>query len=455
MKTTFLFAIYLVFLFPCIAQNIVFESPEKLFEHPADYPGFYYPAFPFDKGSDGITDFLVGTNSGLQLYNFSNDGDYEISYFTGGYNNSILTSLDFDEDGNIDFVLGESIQLFDESTNGFKPVSLDIDGTIVGVGDFDKNNFKDLLILESFTNELSLYYNNGDNTFTPELIYEGVRMGDLDIGDIDLDGNLDIVIAIDFEDFPGVILYNRIDSFESSKLPHQISNDKTTMILEDIDVDGDLDILLQGAFGDIYILINTDNSYSEEDIIQITADRLIYFSLADMDNDGDKDILAVLGKFTQEFSVILLENDKLSFESMVPISKLTGTSSYGIPDEGYFKTNLIAYDYNNNGLKDLIYTDGFNDPPNVYLVKNSSQILSSSPLENETKLVLTPNPVIDILYIENIQIENDQFIEIFTSQGQLVKTSKIDRNINVSSLPSGIYYFRIKNKGITKKFVKI
>jgi len=75
---------------------------------------------------------------------------------------------------------------------------------------------------------------------------------------------------------------------------------------------------------------------------------------------------------------------------------------------------------------------------------------------NESKIVVYPNPAINDLTIEStLQAE----IEILNIQGQTIITMTSSSNkslINVSDLPSGFYYIKVKTeKGIeVKKFVK-
>lgn len=76
---------------------------------------------------------------------------------------------------------------------------------------------------------------------------------------------------------------------------------------------------------------------------------------------------------------------------------------------------------------------------------------TSSIPTNNYELVISPNPVSDIL---NIQTSNDVFIQIFNSAGVL-QLSTSETEINVSSLKKGIYLVLIKNENynLTRKII--
>jgi hypothetical protein len=70
---------------------------------------------------------------------------------------------------------------------------------------------------------------------------------------------------------------------------------------------------------------------------------------------------------------------------------------------------------------------------------------------NETQNILVyPNPVSEYLIIESHASLNDSKINIFSTNGSLLKTKKIESDkerINISDLPEGLYFYEIFQPG--------
>lgn len=81
-------------------------------------------------------------------------------------------------------------------------------------------------------------------------------------------------------------------------------------------------------------------------------------------------------------------------------------------------------------------------PEGVYTLSGQSSQIGY--FNNPSTINIYPNPVIDILYIENPK--NEDFIaEIFNSNGQLLVTCSVNKSVNMSSFDAGTYYYRISN----------
>jgi hypothetical protein len=96
--------------------------------------------------------------------------------------------------------------------------------------------------------------------------------------------------------------------------------------------------------------------------------------------------------------------------------------------------------------------------PNMNIINNDVPQLSSiNQINNQQNpnIDIYPNPAVNNLTIESPQ---SAIIEITNIQGQLIKTFTISgkTNIDISSLPSGVYIIEAKtDKEMTvKKFVK-
>jgi len=82
--------------------------------------------------------------------------------------------------------------------------------------------------------------------------------------------------------------------------------------------------------------------------------------------------------------------------------------------------------------------------------------------ENSGEFSVYPNPSLENFMLENPQVANTDWIKIFNSDSrEMLKLNSIgnrDRvqNIDLSSLPNGVYYLHISSKGIlTRKRIII
>lgn len=94
---------------------------------------------------------------------------------------------------------------------------------------------------------------------------------------------------------------------------------------------------------------------------------------------------------------------------------------------------------------------------NSSVLDRSFASLSYSTLGNESfnekleSLTIYPNPVIDVLHLQNQNLLNISDIKIFNAYAQLIKELKLNSNdelfyINLSDLPSGFYFLEINNE---------
>src|SRR5438477_3112279 len=89
----------------------------------------------------------------------------------------------------------------------------------VAMGDFNGDGHLDLAVANGGSNDVSVLLGNGDGTFTPAKNYEaGLGGGPLwvAVGDFNLDGKLDLVVANSSSDSVGVLLGNGDGTFRPS-----------------------------------------------------------------------------------------------------------------------------------------------------------------------------------------------------------------------------------------------
>ena len=89
--------------------------------------------------------------------------------------------------------------------------------------------------------------------------------------------------------------------------------------------------------------------------------------------------------------------------------------------------------------------------------KESDDVINESYKDNA--VVIYPNPANDLLTIELTLLNNSTEIKIYNINGQIVKSEEVSElisQIDISSLPIGIYCLKLKNNDtiVTRKFIK-
>lgn len=249
MKKILLQFIFLFCIFQLSAQ-LSFNPIEVLFDHPREeFSHLNYPFLPFDYDSDGDTDLVGSTFDGINLMKNNGDGTFEdIVLSTDGRRG--IRIMDFDNDGDQDLVNTVNFYLYEEQ-DSFTHVWADLGfpEDIIGVADFNGDGFNDLL---SYKNDVfagqavKFYINNQDNTFEPfelEVGFEDIL--DTEIGDMDGDGDADIVVAVEDADVAAVILSNENGTFVPVQtLDQPAAPSRTNLEIADLNGDGIMDILL-------------------------------------------------------------------------------------------------------------------------------------------------------------------------------------------------------------------
>ncbi len=183
-------------------------------------------------------------------------------------------------------------------------------GDGVAIGDLDGDGDLDAVIaINKYPQEVWL--NNGDGTFTSSVFGNATgRSRDVALGDLDGDGDLDAVIANQYAQEE--IWLNNGDGTFTSSVFGPPSNRAFGLALGDLDGDGDLDAVISCTSGEpnqIW-LNNGDGSFTSSNF---GADNLTSVALGDLDGDGDLD--AVLVNSSAAASQIWLNNGDGSFSS--------------------------------------------------------------------------------------------------------------------------------------------
>ena len=229
-----------------------------------------------DIDGDNDLDITFTTYSSNTFSWYENDG---LQNFTKNSINSFNVRdpviIDLDEDGDIDFVSeiddgNDKIVWYEnDGSQSFtqNPID-DIDGGHLDVVDLDEDGDYDLVFAEYYNHLLLWYENDGSENFTKRTIDDSgvTNIWDVEAGDIDGDGDIDIVGLTSTNNNTAddkIIWYanNGSESFTEYTIDTDL-NHPYRLRLKDIDGDEDLDIVAGSRGGDQVIWYeNVDAGY--------------------------------------------------------------------------------------------------------------------------------------------------------------------------------------------------
>jgi len=222
--------------------------------------------------------------------------------------------------------------------------------------DFDKDG--DLDVLVSVSNKLTIYKNNGSGSFTAAQTF---TLGTASItpavlSDIDSDGNIDIVCYYNNEvpliTEPKLVWFknNGSGTFGTEQVITSNRNDLLNGSLlhtDDLDGDGNQDIIIgYRDYSKIAWLKNTDGkgTFSAPKIITTSARGVSSINTADIDYDGDKDII-----YTSTY-----DNQVIGYKNQDGLGNFTDKTI--ILSNAPETSTLLVTDINKDNKVDIVYT---------------------------------------------------------------------------------------------------
>ncbi|WP_299104434.1 FG-GAP-like repeat-containing protein [uncultured Tenacibaculum sp.] len=220
-----------------------------------------------------------------------------------GVGGSSVVWGDYDNDGDLDILLtGGTSKIYTNNAGTFTELTTAnlprVDNGAVVWGDYDNDGDLDIL-LTGYTGsaDISKIYTNTRGVFT-ELVTAnliGVSYSDVEWGDYDNDGDLDILLTgYTGSSTVSKIYTNTSGSFTELATANLPGLQHSSAAWGDYDNDGDLDILLTGIRGSIEISkIYTNNAGTFTELITANLTNVRYgrATWGDYDNDNDLDIL--------------------------------------------------------------------------------------------------------------------------------------------------------------------
>jgi fibronectin type 3 domain-containing protein len=219
-------------------------------------------------------------------------------------------SADLDGDGDMDVLSsGDNINIaWYENTDGAGAFGIQqvittlADYAIcVYSADLDGDGDMDVLSASSGDDKIAWYENSdGAGTFGAQQVITILadRASSVYSADIDGDGNLDVLSASSYNGGSKIAWYKNIDGAGTFGTQHLITTEAVgaySVYSGDLDGDGDMDVLSASLFDDkIAWYENTDGAgnFGAQQVITILADFAYSVYSADIDGDGDLDVLS-------------------------------------------------------------------------------------------------------------------------------------------------------------------
>lgn len=435
-----------------------------------------------DIDNDGDLDLIMSVSSIPWTENhilcYLNDGfgnfiEHLINYTL---TNRAIRILDYNEDGNKDFVVkrnspsGSSVILFSNDGNlNFTESSVDandpkiadlwdsifdmtsIEDTFITPNSFtyydiDKDGFKDVISTSSAENELVLWHNQGGLNFTKNIIDNTASLiSSSDVVDFNNDGLNDIIVSTYQFGDGKVYLYTNEGNFNFTKSILLDVTGVQKVIVEDVNNDGHFDLLYTRPAnnnGQIYAYINDGNGNFTSQFLANIEDRLVVVSYADVNNDGFKDLITDRANVDSTF---YFQNDgnlnftKISLPARANFFDIDGDNDLDFISSRFDYTESKNYFswYENNGSGDftehVIFThntnsgdeitiqdfDGDGDIDFVSVPRNEYASQGISLWENDGNQVFTKSTVNNdykiISHLLNDDYDNDGDIDVLSS----------------------------------------
>jgi hypothetical protein len=198
------------------------------------------------------------------------------------------------------------------------------DSSDMAAGDLDGDGDLDLAVSDDDGSHAYVLFNQGDGTFVTQMVpsfsLENSGYRALALGDVDGDGDLDIVLTPenDFSYFATLLNdgSGNFDTVRYSYATYAVDYFTTSAALGDVNGDGNLDLVWSSYYG--YVLVGLgDGSGTFADPARYSADgydtRKV--ALGDLDGDGDPDLVAAsYSGDTPGYGVAVLLNNGAGFD---------------------------------------------------------------------------------------------------------------------------------------------
>ncbi len=179
----------------------------------------------------------------------------------------------------------------------------------LNAGDLDRDGDLDLVVANRFSKSVSVLLNSGDGRFTAaENFGAGTRPESVGVGDLDGDEDLDLVVANALDDDLTVLL-NSGDGRFGAREDFGVGDGPRSVGLGDLDGDGDLDVVVANQLSNnVTVLLNNGDGRFGGGVEFGVGTTPRSLAIGDLDGDGDLDV--VVANFgSRDVSVLLNSGD--------------------------------------------------------------------------------------------------------------------------------------------------
>ncbi|MEH1008220.1 VCBS repeat-containing protein [Winogradskyella sp. ECml5-4] len=389
-----------------------------------------------DINNDNLKDIIVtrkfSANNLISYY--LNQGEFnfgpETTVATGNGQVTNISVGDFDNNNWLDIVsIGDatnSVTLHKNTALSFSSQVLDSFSFFesdIDVADIDNDNDLDIIAIGGTT--FKVYYNDGMSNFTTQTISGPIEdFFDITISDIDADGFEDVItggsnISV-YKNNNGTLNY---DSTRSNQIP---STFNLFVRLIDIDNDGNVDLFSEdnNSIGVRWMKNDGNGNFSNVQIIDPTAINIRSGALKDFDNDNDLDFIII-----KDFNLYLYINDGFGNFSAPTL----------IQDEQTIISVIESDDMNNDGLADIIWSADLSIQQNNISLSNDDYLVNNL-------IRIYPNPSTENIFLDS---PKNGTLTVFNTKGQIIyKNLPVKKGVNnlKIELKPQTYFFNINLK---------
>ncbi len=272
-----------------------------------------------------------------------------------------LLTYDFDSDGDDDIFSRNSIDgtiyLHDNQDGSFSSpqelccAGVEIDGFTVADVDLDGDIDILLNVDQSFYQDILFYENLGNNTFAqPEVILSNIStLRKFEFIDVNLDGYLDLIAASATNGIY-IFLGDSFGEFEEVMLfePNPADNGLINHSFEFIDYNADefIDLVVLSN-GNLFIYLNEGDGNFSQELNILTTHFVGHVIMSDVDFDGDLDLIT-----KDQTELFWQENSDGTYQEHIILEESSPTFS-----------SMLVCDLNNDNLDEIVYrpTPGSDD----------------------------------------------------------------------------------------------
>lgn len=322
---------------------------------------FYYYMASADMDGDGKLDVIAGASDNNELSVFRNTSDASgISFDTpvkiSGISVLSLIISDLDNDGKPDIISGNTIIKNSSSVGAisfFDKINISAEGSCNKVADLDNDGRMDLCFVSFSTGKFAILRNIssvGVIAFEAKKEFIEKNIRNLNCGDIDNDGKLDIISVL--AESNALILYKNNSITGQINFSRQAKDYSTPSFpsdvgITDLDGDGKIDIIISSREKMVSIFKNTSvvGSISLADRVdQTLSTDIVGLGIADLDGDGKSDIIGATSAQTKYKTL----------RNLISASPFINSFSPTIAVEG---TNVTINGYNFDGVTGVRFGD--------------------------------------------------------------------------------------------------